>query len=226
MPDPFFPWEGPANYSVSRLRSDAATETKGGRVWQRTTASVSERLAGAAGTVRTPESHGYGIAPRFRSIAAYRRSNLGESWQPSGIKGKMAAAFAIGIRVKADDPSVLRRGETTTGEKGKCSAPQTSGRLGRSCHSLPSSMLPCGALSRIPLTPTHCGVQTVGEVYVSEDAGASWRRIAREFGKIRATVWVPNWSCSPGRSMRRVASPRAGLDPRVHEWPDQARPGR
>jgi hypothetical protein len=31
-----------------------------------------------------------------------------------------------------------------------------------------------------------------GEVYVSEDAGASWRKIAREFGEIRAAVWVPN----------------------------------
>jgi photosystem II stability/assembly factor-like uncharacterized protein len=27
-----------------------------------------------------------------------------------------------------------------------------------------------------------------GEVYVSEDAGASWRKIAREFGEIRAAV--------------------------------------
>ena len=31
-----------------------------------------------------------------------------------------------------------------------------------------------------------------GEVYVTEDAGASWRKIAREFGEIRAAVWVPN----------------------------------
>jgi hypothetical protein len=31
-----------------------------------------------------------------------------------------------------------------------------------------------------------------GEVYVSGDAGANWRRIAREFGEIRAAVWVPN----------------------------------
>jgi hypothetical protein len=31
-----------------------------------------------------------------------------------------------------------------------------------------------------------------GEVYVSEDAGASWCKIAREFGEIRAAVWVPN----------------------------------
>jgi hypothetical protein len=31
-----------------------------------------------------------------------------------------------------------------------------------------------------------------GEVYVTEDAGASWRKIAREFGEIRAAVWVLN----------------------------------
>ena len=31
-----------------------------------------------------------------------------------------------------------------------------------------------------------------GEVYVSADADASWRKIAREFGEIRAAVWVPN----------------------------------
>jgi hypothetical protein len=31
-----------------------------------------------------------------------------------------------------------------------------------------------------------------GEVYVTEDARASWRKIAREFGEIRTAVWVPN----------------------------------
>jgi tetratricopeptide (TPR) repeat protein len=37
------------------------------------TAYVSERLAGAYGTARTPGNRGHAIAPRFRSIAAYRR---------------------------------------------------------------------------------------------------------------------------------------------------------
>ncbi len=31
-----------------------------------------------------------------------------------------------------------------------------------------------------------------GEVYVTEDAGASRHKIAREFGEIRTAVWVPN----------------------------------
>jgi hypothetical protein len=31
-----------------------------------------------------------------------------------------------------------------------------------------------------------------GEVYVSNDAGASWDKIAREFGEIRSIAWLPN----------------------------------
>jgi hypothetical protein len=31
-----------------------------------------------------------------------------------------------------------------------------------------------------------------GAVYVSENARGSWRKIAREFGEIRAADWVPN----------------------------------
>src|SRR5204863_486581 len=54
-------------------QGDANTETEGSSIWQRITASVLERLAGAYGTVQTPERDGRGIAPRFRSIAAYRR---------------------------------------------------------------------------------------------------------------------------------------------------------
>jgi len=30
-----------------------------------------------------------------------------------------------------------------------------------------------------------------GEVYVTEDAGESWRKIAREFGEIRTAAWLP-----------------------------------
>jgi len=48
-------------------------------------------------------------------------------------------------------------------------------------------------LPRIPLTPTRIvAFSLFGEVSVTEDAGAFWHKIAREFGEIRAAVWVPN----------------------------------
>jgi hypothetical protein len=31
-----------------------------------------------------------------------------------------------------------------------------------------------------------------GEIYTSEDAGDSWHKVKREFGKIRAIAWQPN----------------------------------
>jgi hypothetical protein len=31
-----------------------------------------------------------------------------------------------------------------------------------------------------------------GEVYISDDAGDSWTKVAREFGEIRAAAWLPN----------------------------------
>jgi len=31
-----------------------------------------------------------------------------------------------------------------------------------------------------------------GEVYLTDDTGASWRKIARGFGEIRTAVWVPS----------------------------------
>ena len=30
-----------------------------------------------------------------------------------------------------------------------------------------------------------------GEVYMSDDAGTSWRKIDRAFGEIRTAVWLP-----------------------------------
>jgi len=50
----------------------------------------------------------------------FTSNDLGETWQPLGIKEKWPLPYARGIMVKADDPGVLFAGcgETTTGEKG------------------------------------------------------------------------------------------------------------
>jgi hypothetical protein len=31
-----------------------------------------------------------------------------------------------------------------------------------------------------------------GEVYATDDAGESWRKIPREFGEIRTAAWLPS----------------------------------
>jgi hypothetical protein len=47
-------------------------------------------------------------------------------------------------------------------------------------------------LATHPADPARIVAFTLfGEVYASEDAGESWRKIAREFGEIRAAAWLP-----------------------------------
>jgi photosystem II stability/assembly factor-like uncharacterized protein len=121
--------------------------------------------------------------------------DLGETWQPLGIKDKWPLPYARGIAVKADDPGVLFAGcgETTTGEKGYV---LRSTDLGKTWETL---QFPTPANSTIWGLATHpadanriLAFSLFGEVYISDDAGDSWRKIAREFGEIRAAAWLPN----------------------------------
>src|SRR5439155_3460903 len=50
----------------------------------------------------------------------FTSDDLGDSWEPLGIREKWPLPYARGMAVKADDPRVLFAGcgETTTGEKG------------------------------------------------------------------------------------------------------------
>jgi photosystem II stability/assembly factor-like uncharacterized protein len=122
-------------------------------------------------------------------------SNQGETWEPLGIRKKWPLPYARGILVKADDSGVLFAGcgETTTGEKGYV---LRSKDFGETWDILP---LPSEANATVWGLATHpadasriVAFTLFGEVYVSEDAGASWRKIAREFGEIRSAAWVPN----------------------------------
>ena len=121
--------------------------------------------------------------------------DLGDTWHPLGIKEKWPLPYARGIAVNCGDPGVLYAGcgETTTGEQGHV---LRTTDYGQRWEMLP---LPAPANATVWGIATHpadadriVAFSLFGEVYVSEDAGASWRKIAREFGEIRAAVWVPN----------------------------------
>jgi hypothetical protein len=62
----------------------------------------------------------------------FTSSNLGETWQPLGIKQKWPLPYARSIMVKADDPGVLFAGcgETTTGETARAPHHKLRGDLG------------------------------------------------------------------------------------------------
>jgi photosystem II stability/assembly factor-like uncharacterized protein len=121
--------------------------------------------------------------------------DMGEKWQPLGVKAKWPLPYARGIAVKADDPGVLYAGcgETTTGEKGQVLRSTDAGERWEILT------LPAPANSTIWGLATHpaeanriLAFSLFGEVYVSDDAGDSWAKIGREFGEIRAAAWLPN----------------------------------
>jgi photosystem II stability/assembly factor-like uncharacterized protein len=121
--------------------------------------------------------------------------DLGDTFHPIGTKDKWPLPYARGMAVKPDDPGVLFAGcgETTTGEQGYV---LRTSDFGQRWEVLP---LPTPANATLwgmathPADPNRVVAFTLfGEVYVTDDAGASWRKMARDFGEIRTAAWVPN----------------------------------
>jgi photosystem II stability/assembly factor-like uncharacterized protein len=121
--------------------------------------------------------------------------DTGETWQPLGVKAKWPLPYARGMAVKANDPAVLFAGcgETTTGETGHV---LRSTDVGQTWEILSLPMPPNATIWGLATHAANAdrilAFSLFGEVYISEDAGDSWRKVAREFGEIRAAAWLPN----------------------------------
>jgi photosystem II stability/assembly factor-like uncharacterized protein len=125
----------------------------------------------------------------------FASNNMGETWQSLGVREKWPLPYARGIAVKTDDPGMLFAGcgETTTGEKGHV---LRTTDFGETWQTLPLPTQPNATMWGLATHPANANrilaFSLFGEVYISENAGESWRKIAREFGEIRTAAWVPN----------------------------------
>lgn len=122
-------------------------------------------------------------------------SDLGDTWESLEIREKWPLPYARGIAVKTDDPNVLFAGcgETTTGQTGYVL--RTTDFGGKwdvlTLPSQPNATM--WGLATHSADPNRIvAFSLFGEVYVTENAGTSWRKIGREFGEVRTAVWVPN----------------------------------
>jgi photosystem II stability/assembly factor-like uncharacterized protein len=121
--------------------------------------------------------------------------DTGASWQSLGVKAKWPLPYARGVVVKADDPTVLFAGcgETTTGETGRVLRSTDYGETWQMLDLPGQPNATIWGLATHPANPDRILAYSLfGEVYISDDAGGSWRKIAREFGEIRTAVWLPN----------------------------------
>ena len=131
----------------------------------------------------------------------------GEAWTPIGVRAKWPLPYARGIAVKTDDPRVLFAGcgQTTTGETGGV---LRSSDGGQTWQSLPLPVRPNATMWGLATHPADAdrvvAWSLFGEVYLTEDAGESWRKIPREFGEIRhRRRGCPRWP-SPARGAHLV----------------------
>jgi photosystem II stability/assembly factor-like uncharacterized protein len=149
-----------------------------------------------------PDIHAMAIAATkptcvFASTARelFASIDVGETWKSLGVKARWPLPYARGIAVKTDDPGVLFAGcgETTTGEKGYV---LRSTDMGETWEMLKLPVQPNSTVWGLATHPADANrilaFSLFGEVYVSEDAGDSWGKIAREFGEIRTAAWLPN----------------------------------
>ena len=104
-------------------------------------------------------------------------------------------SYCRAVIVKADDPDVMFVGNGD-GIPGTAGAVQRTQDAGRTWETL---SLPVEPNSVIYWLGTHAeraevivAASLYGYVYVSEDAGDSWRKLEKEFGEVRSVAVTPN----------------------------------
>ncbi len=163
----------------------------GGDTWTHHEAGLYDPDIHAVALAATSPSASMPARPATCSSA----TNLGDTWQSLEIREKWPLPYARGIAVKPDDPGVLFAGcgETTTGEKGHVLRTTDFGQRWEILPLPTEANATMWGLATHPAAPDRIVAFTLfGEVYVTETAGASWRKIPREFGEIRTAAWVPN----------------------------------
>jgi photosystem II stability/assembly factor-like uncharacterized protein len=184
LADPFEPatvWAGVEIDGLYRSR-DA------GRTWQAVGSGLSSR-----------DIHSLAVVGPGRLLAATnndlnRSTDGGETWQPLNVGRMLPWSYCRALAQPAGRPEVvlLGQGDGPPGSVGLVARSTDGGG-----HWEPARV-PGPANSTVWNFAGHAADPQLvfassvsGEVYQSNDAGASWQKLAREFGEIRALAWTP-----------------------------------
>jgi photosystem II stability/assembly factor-like uncharacterized protein len=171
----------------------------GGETWETTGAAMTPGKIGRQ--LNNPDIHGIlvsGASPTTVFVSTPREifasTDAGENWQPLGVQQHFPFPYCRSLALKADDPNVLfvANGDTAAGETGSV---QRSKDRGQTWETLPLPVVPNTPIWTFAMHPADADLMLTcshyGQVFVSDDAGDTWRKVRREFSEIRALAWVP-----------------------------------
>jgi photosystem II stability/assembly factor-like uncharacterized protein len=117
----------------------------------------------------------------------------GRTWMPQRMAGRFSRPYFRGLVQAGNDRNVLLMGNGD-GPPGSVGTIWRSTDQGRNWS---EAKMPCIANSTIWGFATHRSIDSrvlahsvSGELFESEDCGASWAKIGREFGEIRSLLWL------------------------------------
>jgi photosystem II stability/assembly factor-like uncharacterized protein len=124
----------------------------------------------------------------------FASTDAGENWQPLGVQNHFPMPYCRSLALKADDPTVLfvANGDAAAGETGSV---QRSKDRGQTWETLPLPIVPNTPIWTFATHAADADLMVTcshyGQVFISDNAGDSWRQVRREFSEIRALAWVP-----------------------------------
>jgi len=146
--------------------------------------------------------HGLAIGPRGPMVTTpdgiWTSTDEGETWSLHGFPRfaeRDRISYCRGVALKPDDPDTIfvGNGDFIPGKTGAIQRSRDGGTTWRKCDLpvVPNSVVYWFGTN--PRDPNLIVANSLhGYVYVSGDAGDSWRKLPREFGEIRAITWLPN----------------------------------
>jgi len=163
-----------------------------GKTWHKTGRGLSSQ-----------DIHGMAIVPgngRGKRLLASTNNDLnvssdgGETWEPLRVGQSLPWSYCRGLAQQVGRPEVvfMGNGEGPPGGAGAVARSTDGGQSWRLAEMPGRSNSTIWNFAVHPADPELLYASSIsGEVYRSTDGGVCWRKLAREFGEIRALAWTP-----------------------------------
>jgi photosystem II stability/assembly factor-like uncharacterized protein len=125
----------------------------------------------------------------------FASTDAGEHWTPLGVGEQFRLPYCRALTQKEGDPKTLfvATGDGAVGKTGAIQRSKDGGSKWEMAKLPGEPNSPIWTFATNPANPDRIVTCShYGELYATEDAGDTWRKLPREFTEIRAVTWVPN----------------------------------